>query len=65
MTQKARGITEETLEEIIKALAYGLDTATVADCNGVSLAEAEAIAAEQEAVAARRAELREVYPDEF
>ena len=56
-------MTNETRKEIIKALAYGLDTATVADCNGVSLAEVEAIAAEQGAVAARRAELREVYPD--
>ena len=56
-------MTTETKKEIIKALACGLDTATVADCNGVSLSEAEAIAAEQGAVAARRAELREVYPD--
>lgn len=58
-------MTTETKKEVIKALAYGLDAATVADCNGVSLAEVEAIAAEQEAVAAKRAELREVYPDGF
>ena len=58
-------MTTETKKEIIKALAYGLDTATVADCNGVSLAEVAAVAAEQGAVAAKRAELREVYPDGF
>ena len=56
-------MTTETKKEILKALAYGLDTATAAGCNGVTLAEVEAIAAEQGAVAARRAELREVYPD--
>ena len=32
-------MTEETREEIMKALAYGLDPATVAQCNGVTVEE--------------------------
>lgn len=38
-------MTEETREEIMKALAYGLDPATVAQCNDVTVEEVHAIAA--------------------
>ena len=52
-------MTEETREEIMKALAYGLDPAAVAQCNGVTVEEVQAIAA------GLTAELKEVYPDAF
>lgn len=59
-------MTEETREEIMKALAYGLDPATVAQCNGVTVEEATAIAAERaQRVAGLAAELKGVYPDAF
>lgn len=59
-------MTEETREEIMKALAYGLDPATVAQCNGVTIEEVNAIAAERaQRVAGLAAELKEVYPDAF
>ena len=38
-------MTNEQKREIIKALAYGLDEATVAECNGVSLEDVHAVAA--------------------
>ena len=57
---------EETREEIMKALAYGLDPATVAQCNGVTVEEVNAIAAERaRRVAVVAEELKEVYPDAF
>lgn len=57
-------MTEEMRSEIIKALAYGLDDATVAECNGVTVEEVRIIAAENRAaVTAKRAEIKEVYPD--
>lgn len=65
MTQKAHGIdiTDETLEEIIKALAYGLDEATVAECNGVTVEEVNAIAAERaQRVTEIRSQLTAAYP---
>lgn len=59
-------MTEETREEIMKALAYGLDPATVAQCNGVTVEEVNAIdAARAQRVAGLTAELKEVYPDAF
>lgn len=59
-------MTEETREEIMKALAYGLDAATVAQCNGVTVEEVNAIAEERaQRVAGLAAELKEVYPDAF
>lgn len=59
-------MTEETREEIMKARAYGLDHATVAQCNGVTVEEVQAIAAERaQRVAGLTAELKEVYPDAF
>ena len=59
-------MTEETREEIMKALAYGLDPATVAQCNGVTIEEVNTIAAERaQRVAGLAAELKEVYPDAF
>ena len=59
-------MTEETREEIMKALAYGLDRVTVAQCNGVTIEEVNAIAAERaQRVAGLAAELKEVYPDAF
>ena len=59
-------MTEETREEIMKALAYGLDPATVAQCNGVTVEEVQAIATERaQRVAGLAAELKEVYPDAF
>lgn len=59
-------MTEETREEIMKALAYGLDPATGAQCNGVTVEEVQAIAAERaQRVAGLAAELKEVYPDAF
>lgn len=58
-------MTEETREEIMKAL-YGLDPATVAQYNGVTVEEVQAIAAERaQRVAGLTAELKEVYPDAF
>ena len=59
-------MTEETREEIMKALAYGLDPVTVAQRNGVTVEEVNAIAAERaQSVADLAAELKEVYPDAF
>lgn len=59
-------MTSEQKQEIIKALAYGLDDATVAECNGVTIEEVRTIAAENRAgVTAKRAEIKEVYPDVF
>lgn len=59
-------MTNEQKQEIIKALAYGLDEATVAECNGVTIEEVRIIAAENRAaVTAKRAEIKEVYPDVF
>ena len=59
-------MTQQTKLEIIKALACGLDIATVAACNGVAYAEAEQIALqERTAVQEKRAELKEAYPDEL
>ena len=59
-------MTQQTRMEIIKALAYGLDIATVAACNGVSYAEAEQIALQEgAAVKVKQAALKEVYPDVF
>ena len=59
-------MTEETREEIMKALAYGLDPATVAQCNGVTVEEVQVIASERaQRVAVMAEELNEVYPDVF
>lgn len=57
-------MTNEQKQEIIKALAYGLDEDMVAECNGVTAGEVRAIAAENSAdVIAKRAEIEEVYPN--
>lgn len=59
-------MTEETREEVMKALAYGLDAATVAQCNGVTEEEVNAIAEEcAQRVVVMAEELKEVYPDVF
>lgn len=59
-------MTNEQKQEVIKALAYGLDEMTVAECNGVTIEEVRTIAAENRAgVTAKRAEIKEVYPDVF
>lgn len=59
-------MTEETREEIMKALAYGLDPATVAQCNGVTIEEVNAIAAERaQRVAGIRDQLTAAYPGAF
>lgn len=63
-------MTTETKKEIIKALAYGLDAATVADCNGVTQAEVEAVAAGQylsgtQTIAKKWTELDEKMEAEF
>lgn len=59
-------MTNEQKKEILKALAYGLDEATAAACNGVTVENVHALATDgQDAVAAKRAELKEVYPDAF
>lgn len=56
-------MTEETREEIMKALAYGLDPATVAQCNGVTVEEVNAIDAERaQRVAEIREQLTAAYP---
>lgn len=56
-------MTEETCEEIMKAMAYGLDTTTVAQCNGVTVEEVNAIAAERaQRVACIRDQLTSAYP---
>ena len=56
----------EQKKEILKALAYGLDEATAAACNGATVEEVRTLAeAEQAAVEAKRAELKEVYSDAF
>ena len=59
-------MSDEKRAEIIKALAYGLDETTVAECNGVSADDVHTIATERSAqVIAMRTELEEVYPDAF
>lgn len=59
-------MTEETREEIMKALAYGLDPTTVAQCNGVTVEEVQAIAAERaQRVAGIRDQLTVAYPGAF
>ena len=59
-------MTRQTKLEIIKALAHGLDIATVAACSGVADAEAKQLArGEAAAVETKRAELKEAYPDEL
>lgn len=59
-------MTEETKEEVMKALAYGLNPETVALCNGVTVEEVNAIAEERaQCVAAMAKDLKEVYPDAF
>lgn len=56
-------MTEETREEIMKALAYGLGHDTVAQCNGVTVEEVNAIAAERaQRVAEIRSQLTAAYP---
>lgn len=59
-------MSDETREEVMKALAYGLSPAMVAECNGVSAEEVNAIAAESaERVADMAENIKEVYPDAF
>lgn len=59
-------MTDEMRSEIIKALAYGLDEQTVAECNGVDVAEVKIILAEcGNEISTKRDEIKEVYPDVF
>ena len=59
-------MTSEQKKEILKALAYGLDEATAVACNGATVEGVRTLAeAEQAAVEAKRAELKEVYSDAF
>lgn len=59
-------MTKEQTYEVIKALAYGLDEVTVAECNDITVEQVRAVAEENRAqVMAMRTELEEVYPDAF
>lgn len=59
-------MTEQQRCEIIKALAYGLDIKTVAECNDVLEDAVLSLAAEcGTEIAAKEAELKEAYPDVF
>lgn len=59
-------MTKEQTYEVIKALAYGLDKASVAECNGITAEQVHTVATENRAqVMAMRTELEEVYPDAF
>lgn len=53
-------MTDQRYMEIIKALAYGESPSLIAECEGVAVAEVEAIATQDaDKVSARRAALKE------
>lgn len=59
-------MTDEQKLEIIKALAYGLDEQTVAECNGVEIAEVkEIISKYSNEISNKNNEIKEVYGDVF
>lgn len=59
-------MTNEMCYEIIKALAYGLDEQTVAECNGVDVAEVKEIMSKySNEISSKKNEIKEVYGDVF
>ena len=54
-------MTDQRYMEIVKALAYGEAPSIIAECEGVAVAEVEAIATQDaDKVAQRKAQLKEV-----
>lgn len=59
-------MTNEQKLEIIKAFAYGLDEQTVAESNGVEIAEVkEIISKYSNEISNKKSEIKEVYGDVF
>lgn len=59
-------MTNEMCSEIIKALAYGLDKQTVAECNGIDIAEVKEIMLKySNEISNKKNEIKEVYGDVF
>ena len=59
-------MSEEKRQEILKALAYGLDEETAARCNGVTLEEVQALVSYAKAeLQEKQKTLMEAYPDAF
>ena len=57
-------MTEEKRQEILKALAYGLDEETAARCNGVTIEEVQALVSYAKAELQEKQKiLMEAYPD--
>lgn len=59
-------MSEEKRQEILKALAYGLDEETAARCNGVTVEEVQALVSYAKAeLQEKQKTLMEAYPDAF
>ena len=59
-------MSEEERQEILKALAYGLDEETAARCNGVTIEEVQALVSYAKAeLQEKQKTLMEAYPDAF
>lgn len=59
-------MSEEKRQEILKALAYGLDEETAARCNGVTIEEVQALVSYAKAeLQEKQKTLMEAYPDAF
>lgn len=59
-------MSEEKRQEILKALAYGLDEETAARCNGVTLEEVQALVSYAKLeLKEKQKTLMEAYPDAF
>lgn len=59
-------MTNEMRSEIIKALAYGLDEQTVAECNGIDISEVKEIMLKyKNEISNKKNEIMEVYGDVF
>lgn len=59
-------MTDEMRSEVIKILAYGLDKQTVAECNGVDVAEVKEIMLKySNEISNKKNEIKEVYGDVF
>lgn len=59
-------MTEEKIFEIIKAIAYGLDEDTIAECNEVTTSEVKEIMLKyKNEVSNKKNEIMEVYGDVF
>lgn len=57
-------MSEEKRQEILKALAYGLDEETAARCNGVTIEEVQALVSYAKAELQEKQKiLMEAYPD--